>query len=114
MFQLQHIWILGKGMQKAQEGQRDEEILQMWQSRTPGKGLQVRTKDEDQEEPRRLRWRRQWQEGGFCWRFGVGIIQWTFVHNNSQNWYVILNRWNNKARELNMHTNVKTKNGKEL
>ena len=42
-------------MQKAQEGQRDKEMLQMQQSRTPSKGLQVRTKDEDQKEPRRLR-----------------------------------------------------------
>jgi len=42
-------------MQKAQEGQRDEEILQMQQSRISGKELQVRTKDEDQEKSRRLR-----------------------------------------------------------
>ena len=42
------------------------------------------------------------------------MIQQTFVHNNSQNWYIIPNQWNNKARELNMHINIKTKNGKEL
>ena len=86
----------------------------MQQSRTPGKGLQVRTKDEDQEKSRRLRWRRQWQKERFCWRFGVGTIKQTFVHNNSQNWYVIPNWQNNKARELNVYTNVKTKNRKEL
>ena len=37
-----------------------------------------------------------------------------FVHNKSQNWYVIPNQRNNKERELNMQTNIKTKNGKEL
>ena len=37
-----------------------------------------------------------------------------FVHNKSQNWYVIPNQINNKERELNMQTNIKTKNGKEL
>jgi len=42
------------------------------------------------------------------------MIQQTFVHSNSQNQYVISNWWNNKARELNMHTNIKMKNGKEL
>ena len=89
-------------------------MLQIWQSRIPSKGLQVKIKDKDQEESRRLRWRRRWQEEGFCWRFRVGTIQWTFVHNNSQNWYVILNQQNNKARELNVYTNIKTKNRKEL
>ena len=42
------------------------------------------------------------------------MIQWTFVHNKSQNWYVIPNWRNNKERELNMQTNIKIKNGKEL
>jgi len=50
----------------------------------------------------------------FCQRFGVDIIQQMFVHSNSQNRYVIPNQRNNKVRELNMHTNIKTKNGKEL
>ena len=44
----------------------------------------------------------------------VGMIQQTFVHSKSQNQYVIPNQRNNKARELNMHTNIKIKNGKEL
>jgi len=42
-------------MQEAQERQRNKEMLQMQQSRTPGKGLQVRTKDEDLKELRKLR-----------------------------------------------------------
>ena len=42
-------------MQKVQEGQKDEEMLQMQQNRTSGKRLQVRAKNEDQEESRRLR-----------------------------------------------------------
>ena len=42
------------------------------------------------------------------------MIQWTFVHSKSQNWYVIPNWRNNKARELNMYTNIKIKNRKEL
>ena len=50
----------------------------------------------------------------FYRRFGIDIIQWISIYNNSQNWYVILNRQNNKVRELNMYTNVKTKNRKEI
>ena len=42
------------------------------------------------------------------------MIQQTFVHNKSQNWYIIPNWRNNKERKLNMQINIKTKNGKEL
>jgi len=42
------------------------------------------------------------------------MIQQTFVHNKFQNQYVIPNQRNNKERELNVQTNIKTKNGKEL
>ena len=42
------------------------------------------------------------------------MIWQTFVHNKSQNRYVTLNQRNNKERELNMQTNIKTKNRKEL
>ena len=42
------------------------------------------------------------------------MIQQTFVHSKSQNQYVISNWRNNKARELNVHTNIKTKNRKRL
>jgi len=42
------------------------------------------------------------------------MIQWIFVYNKSQNWYVIPNQRNNKARELNVQTNIKTKTEKEL
>jgi len=42
------------------------------------------------------------------------MIQQTFVHSKSQNQYVIPNWRNNKIRELNMHTNIKTKNRKKL
>ena len=50
MFQLQYIWILSKGMQKAKEEQRNKEMLQMQQSRILGKRLQVRAKDLDKED----------------------------------------------------------------
>jgi len=42
------------------------------------------------------------------------MIQQTFVYSKSQNQYVIPNQRNNKARKLNIHTNIKTNNGKEL
>jgi len=53
VFQLQHIWTLSKGMQKAKEEQRNKKMLQIQQSRIPGKRLQVRAKDESQEKLRR-------------------------------------------------------------
>jgi len=45
-------------MQKAKEEQRNEEMLQIQQSRTLGKRLQIRVKDESQEKPRKFRQRR--------------------------------------------------------
>ena len=42
------------------------------------------------------------------------MIQQIFVHSKSQNQYVILNQRNNKARELNIQTNIKTKTRKKL
>ena len=42
------------------------------------------------------------------------MIQQTFVHNKAQNQYVISNQRNNKGRELNIQTNIKTKTEKEL
>jgi len=42
------------------------------------------------------------------------MIQWTSIYNNFQNQYIIPNQWNNKERELNVQTNIKTKNRKKL
>ena len=55
MFQLQCIWTYGKRMQETKEGKRDEKMLQVQQSRTLSKRLQVQTENEDQEKPRRVR-----------------------------------------------------------
>ena len=55
------------------------------------------------------------KEEGFCQRFGVGIIQWIYIHSNLlKNWYVISQRKDNKERELNMLTNMKISNEKKL
>ena len=75
----------------------------------------IRIKDKEQEYLGRNRWgNQQWWKGVFCHRFRVDTIQQTSVPNNSQNQYIIQNWRNNKERELNMQTNVKTKNGKKL
>ena len=42
------------------------------------------------------------------------MIQQTFVPINFQNQYIIPNQRNNKVRVLNIYTNIKTKNRKEL
>ena len=47
--------------------------------------------------------------------FEVDIIQWISVHINLlKNWYIISQRRDNKERELNMLTNMKTSNEKKL
>ena len=41
-------------MSKAKEEQQDEEMLQLQQSRTPGKRLQVKIEDKDQKYAERI------------------------------------------------------------
>ena len=69
--------------------------------------------NEELKSPRRVR---QWrQEGGGFWRWSqVGTVQEIF-YVNSQNKYIIPNRWNSKGkRELNVQANIKTENRKKF
>jgi len=59
---------------KAKERKRNQKVLQVQQSGTSYKELQVRIEDKEQKHTRKIRQRRQQREE-FCQRFRVDIIQ---------------------------------------